>query len=382
MKLGTILLMLPVIISTAVSFGADWLDEGKVLFIAPPQEPVQIPTLLSVAISGDSVVAEKDTSQYALTGYYDDATTSDLTASASWNEITSLSNVTLGATGLITVGDRDTTNNYTYLASCGGFADTNTVSILGANEPPAFAAGTIYKAAADENVAYTGQSIASSASDPEGDALTFSTLTTGTWLTVASDGTLSGTPGAGDSGTGIWTVMVQALGGSDLGTLQITVTSNSAPTFASGTYLANAMQDVAYSQNFESLTGDADGDTLTAGHGASNPAWATLDTNLFTLAGTPADSDVGTNDFMLYISDGYLNTTSTVSIIVAAEPVAPTGTLYPMPDTNGVPAIALPAGFAAFTPPVSNYTGNAVISEWGRQAQPGDTIPLTAEDLP
>ena len=44
-------------------------------------------------------------------------------------------------------------------------------------------------------------------------------------LSVASNGALSGTPGSGDLGTNVFTVQVDATGGSDTTTLNITVRS-------------------------------------------------------------------------------------------------------------------------------------------------------------
>lgn len=60
--------------------------------------------------------------------------------------------------------------------------------------------------------------------DEDGDTLTYSKVSGSAWLNVASDGTLSGTPGAGDVGLNAFTVQVDdGNGGSDTASLEITV---------------------------------------------------------------------------------------------------------------------------------------------------------------
>jgi len=95
-----------------------------------------------------------------------------------------------------------------------------------ANGPPVFDADPFSKANATANAAYSG-SIEGDASDPESDPMTLSKVSGPVWLNVASDGTLSGTPGTGDVGANSWTVRVEANGGFDEATLEITV--NAAP---------------------------------------------------------------------------------------------------------------------------------------------------------
>ena len=107
----------------------------------------------------------------------------------------------------------------------GGTATTKlqiTVNATGANQPPVFNSDPFTKSTATENSLYSG-SIASDASDPEGDSMSFSKTGGPAWLSVASDGTLSGTPGSGDVGANSFTVQVSATGGSDTATLNITV---------------------------------------------------------------------------------------------------------------------------------------------------------------
>jgi regulation of enolase protein 1 (concanavalin A-like superfamily) len=81
------------------------------------------------------------------------------------------------------------------------------------NQPPVFAANPITKPAAAVGVAYSG-SIASDATDPNSsDALTFSKDAGPAWLTVNSNGSLSGTPPTGSGGVNSFTVRVTDPGG-------------------------------------------------------------------------------------------------------------------------------------------------------------------------
>ncbi len=69
-------------------------------------------------------------------------------------------------------------------------------------------------------------SIAGSATDTDGDPLTYSKVTPGGWLSVASNGDLSGTPNAGYIGDNALSVMVSdGKGGTDTATLEILVLS-------------------------------------------------------------------------------------------------------------------------------------------------------------
>ncbi len=90
------------------------------------------------------------------------------------------------------------------------------------NTPPVFIANPLNKIDAVEGALYSG-SIASDATDSGGDPMTFSKVSGPAWLTVASDGTLSGTPDVTDRGLNIFVVQVTAVDGSDSATMQIDV---------------------------------------------------------------------------------------------------------------------------------------------------------------
>jgi hypothetical protein len=102
------------------------------------------------------------------------------------------------------------------------------------NVPPVFTTDPITKPNATENASYTGQTLAGSATDADGDPLTYSKVTGPVWLNIAPDGALSGTPGAGDVGWNQWTVEVSdGNGGTDQTTLMINV--QAAKTFCGST---------------------------------------------------------------------------------------------------------------------------------------------------
>ncbi len=74
---------------------------------------------------------------------------------------------------------------------------------------PVFATDPITKANATEDVAYTGQTVAGAATNVDSDPLSYSLVPGGpAWLSVATNGVLSGTPGNADVGANSWTLQV------------------------------------------------------------------------------------------------------------------------------------------------------------------------------
>jgi arylsulfatase A-like enzyme len=130
------------------------------------------------------------------------------------------------------------------------------------NQPPAFSSDPISKSSATAGVTYT-DSIAGDASDPDSDPMTFSLTSPYTWLTVATNGTLSGTPGAAHAGTNTFTVQVSADGGTDTATLEVVVNEETVePPVAEVTI------------DFTAAEGYADGDV------DDHPDWTALSANL------------------------------------------------------------------------------------------------------
>ena len=90
------------------------------------------------------------------------------------------------------------------------------------DDPPRFAVSPIVKADAAVNAAYSG-TIAGTATDVDGDALTYRKLSGPAWLNVAADGTLSGIPGSGDTGANSWTLEVAGGNNTAQATLAINI---------------------------------------------------------------------------------------------------------------------------------------------------------------
>jgi hypothetical protein len=99
----------------------------------------------------------------------------------------------------------------------GGYAYTNM------NLAPTLHGKPISKASHSPDLLYS-ESLADDATDPEGDTLTFTKLDGPTWLTVSSNGTLSGIPGNLEAGLNRWKIQVDdGHGGIDTTTLEIVV---------------------------------------------------------------------------------------------------------------------------------------------------------------
>lgn len=104
----------------------------------------------------------------------------------------------------------------------------NVVAPVTTNAPPVFTSNPIVMANATVNVAYSG-SLAGNATDANNDPLVFAKTAGPTWLTVAANGALSGTPTA----TGLQSFTVTVTDGKSTpvsATLQITVVAPSTPT--------------------------------------------------------------------------------------------------------------------------------------------------------
>jgi subtilase family serine protease len=124
--------------------------------------------------------------------------------------------LTLSAAGALSGAPAQTdagTNVFTVtVTDADGLSDTATMYI-DVNAAPAFTANPITAPAVSVGQVYTG-SLTNQARDPNpGATLTFSKLSGPSWLSVAPDGTLFGTPAPGDVGTNSFTVTVSDSGG-------------------------------------------------------------------------------------------------------------------------------------------------------------------------
>jgi hypothetical protein len=187
------------------------------------------------------------------------------------------------------------------------------------NVPPVFKSNPVYKPAADAGLPYAG-TIATNATDPvPSNKLVFSKLSGPAWLTVATDGLLSGTPSNSDLGTN--TFGVQVLSSSGLSTTStMSIAVHGAPFFLQNPMLEPTVNvGDPYLVSIAANATDPDGDKLTFAK-VSGPAWLGVTTTGF-LSGTPSATEAGTNAFVVSVTDpGGLSNTATLRLKVNGAP--------------------------------------------------------------
>jgi autotransporter-associated beta strand protein len=214
---------------------------------------------------------------------------------------------------------------------------TLNISVINTNDAPTWAANPISGADATEDSAYSG-SIAGSASDVDaGATLTFAKVSGPAWLTVGTNGTLSGTPSNSDVGANSFTVSVSdGIATSVNATLNITViNTNDTPTWASNPIAgSDATEDSAYNASIAGIASDVDAGANLTYAKVSGPAWLTVGTN-GALSGTPVNPDVGANSFTVSVSDGIAAPVTTIlNITVINTNDEPTWTSNPIAGSD------------------------------------------------
>jgi hypothetical protein len=193
------------------------------------------------------------------------------------------------------------------------------------------------------------------ASDADGDALTWSIENKPSWATFsASNGRLSGTPAAANVGS-YSNIRISVSDGkvsASMAAFAITVqaASNTAPKI-SGTPATTGKVGVAYS--FKPTASDAEGDTL--GYTIQNrPTWATFTTASGTLSGTPTAAGSFAN-IIVSVSDG--KTTASLPAFTITVSAATSGTNKP-PTISGTPATSIKVGSSySFQPTAADPEG-------------------------
>ncbi|TLX49745.1 hypothetical protein CWC31_14850 [Pseudoalteromonas ruthenica] len=146
------------------------------------------------------------------------------------------------------------------------------------------------------------------ASDNDGDALTFSVINLPAWATFNSNsGQLRGLPKEDDIGN-YENIIISVSDGSATDSLPAfsisVIASNQAP-IISGTPATTIKSGQSYS--FTPTASDPDDDALTFSV-VNQPSWTTFDTATGQLQGTPSESDVGTvSNIQITVSDGDLS---------------------------------------------------------------------------
>ena len=218
----------------------------------------------------------------------------------------------------------------------------NRPPVISGSPAPAVTAGSAY-------------SFRPTASDPDGEALSFSITGKPGWATFsASTGRLSGTPGSGAVGTHPDIVISVSDGAASAALPAFTITvvaANRAPVIG-GTPATSVVAGQTYS--FQPTASDADGDAL-AYSITGRPSWATFNTQTGRLSGTPSGSNVGSfNNVLISVSDGIaVSSLPAFSIRVDAANRAPA--------ISGNPPTSVIAGQAySFQPTASDADGDTL----------------------
>jgi hypothetical protein len=242
----------------------------------------------------------------------------------------------------------------------------------------------------------TAYSFRPTASDPDGNPLTFSIANKPGWASFdTSSGQLSGTPTTVSTTSGILISVSDGQLSAALPAfaLQVTAPANRAPTI-SGTPASAVTVGAAYS--FQPSASDADGDKLTYSI-QNKPAWATFSSTTGRLTGTPASANIGTTSgISISVSDGKVTATlGPFSIEVKAAPnrapvisgspgtTATVGTAYSFRPTASDPdndpltfSIANLPSWATFSTSTGQLSGTPTAANVG----PSSTITIMVSD--
>ncbi len=217
--------------------------------------------------------------------------------------------------------------------------------------PPVNHAPTISGTPVTIAVVGQGYSFQPSASDADGNSLTFSITGKPAWASFSqSTGRLSGTPGSGNVGihSNIRISVSDGTTSAQLPVFSIQVqaapVSNSPPTI-SGTPPASVLAGQSYS--FQPSASDSNGDTLTFSI-SNRPSWASFDTTTGRLYGTPTSGDVGSYaNIRITVSDGAASASLaafSVAVTQVSNGTATISWLPPTQNTDGTPLTDL-AGY-------------------------------------
>ena len=223
-------------------------------------------------------------------------------------------------------------------------AQPNQAPVIGGSPASSVTAGQAY-------------SFTPTASDRDGQALSFSIVNRPSWATFStSTGRLSGTPTSSHVGSysGITISVSDGIATTSLPAFTVTVAAapNTPPTI-SGSPPTSVTTGQAY--GFTPTASDPDsGQTLRFGI-ANPPAWASFDIVTGRLSGTPASTDAGSyGNIVISVSDGLASATlPAFTITVAAANRAPT--------ISGTPAASVTAGQSwSFQPTASDPDGQTL----------------------
>jgi hypothetical protein len=208
--------------------------------------------------------------------------------------------------------------------------------------PPANSAPTIAGAPSGSVTAGQAYSFQPSASDANGDALTFSISNKPVWASFSSGtGRLTGTPAAANVGTyaNIVVSVSDGKASAALGAFTISVAAapNHAPTI-SGAPGKSVTAGNAYS--FQPSAADSDQDSL-AFTIQNKPSWASFNTATGSLSGTPATVNAGTYaSIVISVSDGRATAALPSFTLTVNSPTNHAPTITGSPATTVIAASA------------------------------------------
>lgn len=217
----------------------------------------------------------------------------------------------------------------------------------------------------------TGQaySFTPTASDPDGNTLSFSITNKPSWATfTASTGRLSGTPAQSAAGDyiDIHISVSDSLAITSLPSFQIVVSAANRPPTISGTPATTIVEGQAYS--FTPTANDPDADTLTFSI-TNKPSWATFSTSTGQLSGTPGTGTVGSYpNIQIVVSDGALQASLAAFSITVQQSANGTATLTwtpPTTRTDGSPLTNLAGYKLRYGNSSGNYPNAITISNAG-----------------
>ncbi|MBI3180725.1 MAG: tandem-95 repeat protein, partial [Myxococcales bacterium] len=223
-----------------------------------------------------------------------------------WSLVTAPASMTINAgTGLVswlpTQADLGTTQvTLRVVDGNGGMASqTYFLTVQNVNDPPAFTSTALLSATEDSSYAY-----AATASDPDGDALTFSLAVGPTGMSVSTGGNVSWTPGNADVGwNGVTIRVTDGKGGEAVQAFVLTVANVNDPPSITSTPATLADEKKSYVYQATALDPDPTGDVLTWSLPVA-PAGMTVNAGTGLVSWTPSQSGVGTHQITVRVSDG------------------------------------------------------------------------------
>ena len=206
-------------------------------------------------------------------------------------------------------------------------------------------------------VAGNNYSFTPTASDPDGDALTFSVVNLPPWASFNSNtGRFWGTPSSANAGT--FSNIVISVSNATATTalpafsIQVDAPADQAPIIGG----SPSTSDVAGSAyGFTPTASSPVGNALTFSV-ANLPSWANFNSTTGRLWGTPSSANVGTfSNIVISVSDGTLGASLPAFAITVSAPA------NPPPTISGTPATSVAAGTAySFTPTTTDPSGNTL----------------------